>query len=79
MKLTFKNNTEYQNAKTLLGGNGYRFAYYIDELAIRFYTTGSFFDAVASIGEIGIREHTHYSVDSEGYRMSALENGWSAG
>jgi hypothetical protein len=77
MKLKFKTNTEYENAKTLLGGNGYKFSYYIDELSIRFYTEGSFTDGVAAIAEIGINEHTHYDVDADEYRLPALENGWS--
>lgn len=78
MKLNFKNTAAYHTAKTLLGGNGYRFAYYIDELAIRFYTQGSFTDGVAAISEIGVKENSHYEVDTDSYRLPALANGWSA-
>jgi hypothetical protein len=79
MKLNFKNTKTYEIVKTLLGGSDYKFTHYIDELAIRFYTHGSFSAAVSTIAEIGINENADYDVDSYEYHLPALENGWTIG
>lgn len=79
MKLNFKGTKSYQTAKTLLGGNDYKFAYYRDELSIRFYTYQMYLNALSALAEIGIREIGDFAVDTEDYRLPALENGWSVG
>ena len=79
MKLNFKTNKAYENVKTLLGGNDFKFTRYIDELSIRFYTHGTFSSAISTIAEIGIHENKDFMIDDYEYRLPALENGYSVG
>ena len=79
MKLNFRTAKAYQTAKTLLGGNDYKFAYYIDELSMRFFTRGSFVSAVSALSEIGVCRNHDYEVDDYEFRLPALENGYSVG
>lgn len=79
MKLNFKGTKAYETAKTLLGGNDYKFAHYVDELSIRFYTRQVYLNALSALSEIGIREIADFAVDTDGYHLEALENGYSVG
>ena len=77
MKLNFNTEKAYNVAKTLLGGNDYKFTYYIDELSIRFYTHGSYVSGLSALSEIGISVESDFAVDCYEYHLPALEPGWS--